>query len=195
MRTSAARPLPAATWPLKFFRGALEIGTTADECDARFDRRSRGRLRHPRHARHARGRDPDALPDPRSRRARAQRQEDGRLRQGARHAPPRHGKMHKSVDVAAAAGAPRRRRRRLLPEGLRGRGLRPRRHQGHPGLQRGPRPGQDRPPRPPAEATAPASSSASTTSPTSPTCRRRRRSTAPPSNASSRSTAAPAAAA
>ena len=90
-----------------------------------------------------------------------------------------HGKMHKSVDVLKLQMELGRRHRRLLPEGLRGRGLRPRRHQGHPGLQPGPRPGQDRPARPDAEATAAASSSASTTSPTSPTSRRPRRSTAP----------------
>ena len=93
-----------------------------------------------------------------------------------------HGKMHKSVDVLKLQMEPRRRHRRLLPEGLRGRGLRPRRHQGHPRLQRGPRPGEDRPPRPHAEASAAASSSASTTWRTSPTSRRRRRSTAPSSS-------------
>ena len=44
-------------------------------------------------------RHPDPLPDPRPRRAGAQHQEDGRLRQahGMRHRV--HGKMHKSVDV------------------------------------------------------------------------------------------------
>ena len=72
---------------------------------------------------------------------------------GMRHRA--HGKMHKSVDVLKLQMEPGRRHRRLLPEGLRGRGLRPRRHQGHPRLERGPRPGQDRPPRPPAEARRP----------------------------------------
>ena len=62
-----------------------------------------------------------------------------------------HGKMHKSVDVLKLQMEQGRRHRRLLPEGLRGRGLRPRRHQGHPGLERGPRRREDRPPRPPAE--------------------------------------------
>jgi 3-hydroxy-D-aspartate aldolase len=57
-----------------------------------------------------------------------------------------HGKMHKSVDVAKLQVEAGRRLRRLLPEGLRGRGLRPRRHQGRAGVQPGARPGQDRPP-------------------------------------------------
>ena len=66
-----------------------------------------------------------------------------------------HGKMHKSVDVAKLQTAPRRRGRRLLPEGQRGRGVRARRHQGHPGLQPGPRPGEDRPARAHTEAWRP----------------------------------------
>jgi hypothetical protein len=65
-----------------------------------------------------------------------------------------HGKMHKSVDVAKLqvelGGAVR----RLLPEGERGRGLRPRRHQGCARVQPGPRPGQDRPAGAPAQAGA-----------------------------------------
>ena len=139
---------------------------------------------------------PDPLPDPRPRRARAQHQEDGRLRPRARHAPPRPRQDAQVGRRAEAAGEARRRRRRLLPEGLRGRGLRPRRHQGHPGLERGPRPGQDRPRSPACRSTGGRDHR----------LRRRRgerrrplgggrRSTAPPSSASSRSTAAPAAAA
>jgi 3-hydroxy-D-aspartate aldolase len=51
-----------------------------------------------------------------------------------------HGKMHKSVDVAKLQVELGGACRRLLPEGLRGRGLRPRRHQGRAGLQPGARP-------------------------------------------------------
>ena len=141
-------------------------------------RRARGRLRHPGHAGHERGRHPDALPDPRPRRAGAQHQEDGRLRQGARHAPSRPRQDAQVGRRAEAAGRARRRDRRLLPEGL----ARPRsspaaasrtsssptrcairpRSTGWRGCR----------------SSAPASSSASMTWPTSPTSRRRRRSTA-----------------
>ena len=92
-------------------------------------------------------RHPNALPDPRPRRARAEHQEDGRLRQGS--TGMRHRGARQDAQVGRHAKAPdgaRRRHRRLLPEGQRGRGLRPRRHQGHSRVERGPRPGQDRPP-------------------------------------------------
>ena len=118
-------------------------------------RRARGRLRHPRRHRHGVRRHPDPLPDPRPRRARAQRQEDGRLRPRAQHAPPRPRQDAQVGGRAEAADGAGRRHRRLLPEGLRGRGLRPRRHQGHPRLERGARPGQDRQARPHAEARRP----------------------------------------
>ena len=56
-----------------------------------------------------------------------------------------HGKMHKSVDVAKLQERPGRGGRCLLPEGVGGRGVRARRHQGRAGLEPGARCGKDRP--------------------------------------------------
>ena len=62
--------------------------------------RSRSRLRHSRRHRHGRIRNPDAVPDRRSRRLREQHQArwaSSSNEMGVRHRS--HGKMHKSVDV------------------------------------------------------------------------------------------------
>ena len=75
--------------------------------------------------------------DPRYRRIGTQRPQDGRLRQGPQRPPPRprqDARIGRRVAPAAGHG---RGDRRLLPEGLRSRGLRPCRDQGHPGLQSG----------------------------------------------------------